>query len=150
MIDSPVILLAEDREDDVIIIRNAFARTTFPYRLTVVRDGEEAVAYLEGAGAYADRARYPFPSVLLLDLKMPRKDGFEVLDWIRGRAEFSSLRVVVLTSSKLTSDINQAYERGANSFLVKPAAFENYAELAEFVNGFWLRCNQVLQPASND
>src|SRR4051812_8405217 len=122
MTDSPVILLAEDREDDGIIIRNAFARTTFPYRLTVVRDGEEAVAYLEGAGAYADRARYPFPSVLLLDLKMPRKDGFEVLDWIRGRAEFSSLRVVVLTSSKLTSDINQAYERGAKSFLVKPAA----------------------------
>lgn len=146
MTDSPVpaILLAEDREDDVIIIRKAFARTSFPCRLNVVRDGEQVVHYLEGTGVYGDRSRFPFPSVLLLDLKMPRKDGFEVLDWIRARAEFSSLRVVVLTSSKLTSDINEAYERGANSFLVKPAAFENYAELAEFINGFWLQCNQVL------
>lgn len=149
MTDSPVILLAEDREDDVIIIRKAFARTSFPCHLNVVRDGEQAVAYLEGAAPYEDRSRYPFPAVLLLDLKMPRKDGFEVLDWIRARPEFSSLRVVVLTSSKETSDINEAYDRGANSFLVKPAAFENYAELAEFINGFWLQCNQVLQPVPN-
>jgi CheY-like chemotaxis protein len=147
--DSPVILLAEDREDDVIIIRKAFARTSFPYRLNVVRDGEQAVDYLEGAPPFDNRSRSPFPSVLLLDLKMPRKDGFEVLDWIRARPQFSSLRVVVLTSSKVTADINQAYARGANAFLAKPAGFENYTELAEFINGFWLQCNQVLQPMAN-
>jgi len=144
MSDYPVILLAEDREDDVIIIRKAFAKTNFPYVLKVVGDGEQAIAYLKGEAPYDDRSRFPLPSLLLLDLKMPRKDGFEVLDWIRGQPEFFGLRVVVLTSSKLTSDINLAYERGASSFLVKPDAFENYVELTEFINGFWLQFNQVV------
>src|SRR6267142_899156 len=145
MPDRPIILLAEDREDDVIIIRKAFAKSNFPCLLNVVRDGEQVIAYLKGETPFADRDQHPLPSLLLLDLKMPRKDGFEVLQWIRAQPAFFALRVVVLTSSRLTSDINLAYERGANSFLVKPADFENYVELSEFINGFWLQFNKTIE-----
>src|SRR5882724_8937388 len=144
MTDYPVILLAEDREDDVLILRKALAKTNFPYNLQVVRDGEQALAYLKGEAPYQDRAAYPLPALLLLDLKMPRKDGFDVLSWLRQQPDFFALRVVVLTSSHLTADINLAYKLGANSYLVKPADLLNYIELTEFINGFWLQFNQTL------
>src|ERR1043166_2138473 len=104
-----VILLAEDNEDDVLLIQRAFRQVgllTPPY---VVRDGEEAIAYLKGAGHYANRDRYPFPELLLLDLKMPRKNGFDVLGWIRSDLGLSPLRVVVLTTSEDLRDVNEAY-----------------------------------------
>jgi len=145
----PVILLAEDREDDILVIRKAFAKSTFPYVLQVVRNGEEVLAYLQGEPPYDDRTRFPLPTLLLLDLKMPRKDGFEVLKWIRQQPDFFALRVVVLTSSQLSSDTNRAYEAGANSFLVKPTDFQNYLELTEFINGFWLQFNSTLQAAAS-
>jgi CheY-like chemotaxis protein len=144
----PVILLAEDREDDILVIRKAFARSTFPYLLRAVRNGEEVLSYLQGEPPYDDRTMFPLPTLLLLDLKMPRKDGFEVLEWIRQQPDLFSLRVVVLTSSQLSSDTTRAYEAGANSFLVKPADFQNYVELTEFINGFWLRFNSTLQVAT--
>jgi CheY-like chemotaxis protein len=141
---APVVLLAEDREDDIIILRKALAQTDAPYTLSIVRDGEQAIAYLSGQAPYEDRAKNPLPSLLLLDLKMPRKDGFEVLQWIREQPDFFALRVVVLTSSQESPDINRAYELGANSFLVKPAEFQNYLKLSEFINGFWLQFNKTL------
>jgi CheY-like chemotaxis protein len=82
--------------------------------------------------------------MLLLDLKMPRKDGFEVLEWIRSQPDLFALRVVVLSSSQVQSDIDRAYELGASSYLVKPDAFENYLQLTEFINGFWLLFNQAV------
>src|SRR5690242_16436232 len=112
-----VILLAEDREDDILIIRKAFAHTNFPGSLFAVRNGEEAIAYLEGAAPYENRAEYPLPVLLLLDLKMPRKNGFEVLTWIRQQSGLVALRVIILTSSEEDSDLKLAYELGANSFL---------------------------------
>jgi CheY-like chemotaxis protein len=99
---------------------------------------------LQGTGSYADRVKCPLPSLLLLDLKMPRKDGFEVLEWIRSQPDFFALRVVVLSSSEVQSDIDRAYELGANSYLVKPDEFENYLQLTEFINGFWLLFNQAV------
>jgi CheY-like chemotaxis protein len=145
MPSEPVILLAEDREDDILVIRRAFAKSTFPYLLRVVRNGEEVLSYLRGEPPYDDRAMFPLPALLLLDLNMPRKDGFEVLEWIRQQPDLFSLRVVVLTSSELSSDTTRAYEAGANSFLVKPTDFQNYVELTEFINGFWLQFNSTLQ-----
>jgi CheY-like chemotaxis protein len=141
---APVILLAEDRPDDVIIMRKALAKTNADYRLFVVPDGELAIAYLQGTGSHADRVKYPLPSLLLLDLKMPRKDGFEVLEWIRSQPDLFALRVVVLSSSQVQSDIDRAYELGASSYLVKPDEFENYLQLTEFINGFWLLFNQAV------
>src|SRR6266850_3873045 len=132
-----VILLAEDREDDAILIRKAFARTGISNPIYVVHDGEEAVHYLEGSGKYSNRELYPLPDLLLLDLKMPRMDGFEVLQWLREHSELKGLRVVVLTSSQDIYDVNKAYSLGANSFLVKPLEFENYTALTRTLAKFW-------------
>jgi len=145
MPDEPVILLAEDREDDVLIIKKAFAQSPLPYTMRVVRDGEQAIQYLKAEPPYSDRVKNPFPSVILLDLKMPRRDGFEVLQWIREQPELFGTRVVVLTSSVISADINRAYEAGANSFLTKPSDFQSYVELTEFINGFWLQHNKTLE-----
>src|SRR5438477_12877403 len=115
-----VILLAEDREDDVLLIRRAFNKANLLNPLHLVHDGDEAIAYLKGEGQFANRAEYPLPSLLLLDLKMPRRDGFEVLQWVREQSSLKALRVIVLTSSEHIQDVNRAYDLGANSFLVKP------------------------------
>src|SRR5258705_12172576 len=113
-----VILLAEDREDDILLVQRAFAKGEIANPLFVVRDGDEAICYLSGIGKYGNRAEYPLPDLLLLDLKMPRTDGFEVLRWVRQQPGLSALRIVVLTSSENIRDVNQAYRLGANSFLV--------------------------------
>jgi len=131
-------LLAEDREEDVVSIRHAFAKANFLNPLQVVTSGEEAIAYLRGEGKYADRDEYPLPSLLLLDLKMPRKDGFQVLEWIRQQPVLSALRVVVLTASDRISDVNRAYQLGASSFLVKPVDFPNFVEMTRALKGYWL------------
>lgn len=125
------ILIAEDDENDVFLIRRAFHQAQFENPLHVVSNGEEAIAYLKGDEPFADREKYPTPSLVLLDLKMPRKNGFEVLSWIRQHPEFNALAVVVLTSSQESSDINQAYALGANSYLVKPA---NFLSLVDMIN----------------
>ena len=137
------ILLAEDREDDILLIRKAFASAYIPNPLYFVRDGEEAIAYLRGEGTYANRAEFPLPDLLLLDLKMPRVDGFEVLQWIREQPSLSSLRIVVLTSSDQLRDVNRAYQLGANSFLVKPLDFQNFRSLSKMIEGYWLNTSKA-------
>jgi len=132
------ILLAEDRDDDILLIRRAFARAYVSNPLQIVRDGEGAIAYLKGEGQYANRVEYPMPDLLLLDLKMPRVDGFEVLKWIRQQPDLSSLRVIVLTASESIRDVNIAYRLGANSYLVKPLDFQHFVEMNSFLNGYWL------------
>lgn len=142
MPDQAVILLAEDREDDILLIRKAFQKGGISNPFFVVRDGEEVVAYLKGDGKFYNRAEYPLPSLLLLDLKMPRMDGFEVLKWIRTQPGLSALRVVVLTSSERIRDVNVAYNLGANSFLVKPMDFEHVLELTKILKEYWLRLDK--------
>ena len=142
MSDHAVILLVEDREDDVVIIRRAFSKGNILNPLFVVRDGDEAVAYLSGEGKFSNRHEYPLPDLVLLDLKMPGRDGFEVLRWLRKQPGLSSLRVVVLTSSEELRDVNQAYQLGANSFLVKPMDFENFVKVGQALRGYWLWLNK--------
>jgi CheY-like chemotaxis protein len=139
MSDQAVILLAEDREDDILLIRRAFAQGKVFNPLQVVRDGDETISYLAGIGKYQNRAEYPLPDLLLLDLKMPRVDGFEVLKWVRQQPELAALRVVVLTSSDSIRDVNAAYHLGANSFMVKPMDFENVVEMGKMLRDYWLR-----------
>src|SRR5207237_10670820 len=100
MPDQAVILLVEDRGDDVLLIQRAFKRASLNNPVQVVRDGEQAISYLAGEGIFRNRAEYPLPWLILLDLKMPRVDGFEVLKWIRSQPELRRLIVVVLTSSE--------------------------------------------------
>src|SRR4051812_5741045 len=143
MPDQPLVLLVEDREDDVLLIRKAFERVKMDTAIQVVRDGEEAIWYLSGIGKYKNRAEYPLPWLVLLDLKMPRVNGFEVLKWIRQQSNCKSLIVVVLTSSEHIQDVNKAYALGANSFMIKPLDFENTIALTEAIQQYWLKWNRL-------
>ena len=136
------ILVVDDDVNDVFLLRRAFQRANLAAALRVAQDGEQAVAYLGGQGEYADRERYPLPALMLLDLKMPRKSGFEVLEWLRRQPGLRRLIVVVLSSSNQHSDINRAYDLGANSYLVKPAGFDRLLELVESVSTYWLILNE--------
>src|SRR5947208_17166337 len=138
MSERAVILLAEDNEDHILLIRRAFTKALIANPFYVVRNGEEAIAYFKGEGRFANRAEYPLPSLLLLDLRMPRKDGYEVLQWIRSHPGVRKLRIVVLTTSDDIQDVNRAYQLGANSFLVKPVDFSNFVELTQSIKGYWL------------
>jgi len=143
MRETGVILLAEDDEDDILLVQRAFKEAHIVNPLHVVRDGEEVIAYLKGEGEYWNRAEYPLPSLLLLDLKMPLTNGFEVLEWIRSHPSLRALRVIVLTSSAELRDVNEAYQFGANSFLVKPTDFGNFITLFKSLHSYWLRTDQT-------
>jgi CheY-like chemotaxis protein len=139
MPDSGVILIVEDREDDIVLIRKAFEKASLTNPVQVARDGEEAVAYLGAEGKYANRAEYPLPVIVLLDLKLPRIDGFEVLSWIRQQEGIQGLPVIVLTSSTQIQDVNRAYALGANSFFVKDIDFEQIVNLSTLIRHYWLQ-----------
>jgi len=136
-VQEPLILLVEDREDDVLMLRRSFQKAGISNPIQIVRDGEEAISYLAGTERFSDRVEFPLPELILLDLKMPRVDGFEVLQWIRSQRNFSGIRVVVLSSSDSIQDVNLAYKLGANSFLVKPTDFNSFVELSDFISQYW-------------
>jgi CheY-like chemotaxis protein len=143
MAEHAVILLAEDEEDYVLLIKRAFAKANIPNPLHVVWNGQEAIAYLKGEGKYSNREEYPLPDLFLLDLKMPRVNGFEVLKWVRAQPGLAPLRVLVLTSSDAIRDVNEAYKLGANSFLVKPMDFQDFAQLSRLIQEFWLKTSKT-------
>jgi CheY-like chemotaxis protein len=134
----PLILLAEDDENDITLFRRALVKANIRNPVEIVRDGEEAIAYLKGEGKFSDRVKYPLPALMLLDLKMPRIDGFQVLDWIRRQSELKALRVVVLTVSRDIYDVTRAYRFGANSFLVKSLDSQTFTQLVESIHQYWL------------
>ena len=138
-----VVLYAEDDVNDVMLMQRAFAKAGAGERLRVVPDGKEAIAYLQGKGKYADRSEYPLPVLLLIDLKMPSKSGFEVLKWVRNHPELEMLPTVVLTSSESDPDIKRAYELGVNSYLIKPPTLAKITALAENLDRYWLNLNRV-------
>jgi CheY-like chemotaxis protein len=138
MWDDPTILLAEDDPDDALITQITFRKARLANRLEVVRDGEQAIAYLKGEGRYADRCLFPFPMLLLLDLHMPKVDGFEVLEWLRKPPSLPHLSVAVLTSSDHDPDARRAFELGADSYLIKPPDAGTLLELVQRLHAFWL------------
>src|SRR5262249_444814 len=122
------VLVAEDESTDAFLLRLAFAKGRIPATLHFVVNGEEAIAYLKGETRYADRTTHPLPDLMLLDLKMPRVNGFDVLRWLRQQPGLKRLPVAVLSSSGLTEDLNLAYELGANCYLVKPCDLDKMLE----------------------
>ena len=137
------VLLVEDDTNDVLLIQRAFRQAGLSAPLRVA-DGEEAVAYLGCGEPYADRARHPRPALVLLDLKLPRRGGLEVLEWLRAQpAAVSRVPVVVLTSSKESGDIERAYELGANSYLVKPVRFDALLDMVKSLGSYWAVHNQT-------
>lgn len=137
------ILHVEDDPNDILLVQRALKKANSPSNILSVSDGDRALAYLGGAQEYTNRERYPFPQLVLLDLKMPRKSGLEVLAWIRSQPNLKRLLVVVFTSSKHDQDINRAYELGANSYLVKPVGFEELVQTMAQIQNYWGTLNQT-------
>lgn len=133
-----VILLVEDNEDDVFLMQRALKAAGIQNPLHVVTDGEQAVAYLSGKEQFADRKRYPFPSLIFLDLKLPYISGLEVLTWKQGRTDLPPAIVIVITSSNEPSDLKTAYQSGASSYVVKPPTAEQLTDIAKAFRLFWL------------
>ncbi len=135
------ILLVEDNEDDVILIQRALRKGGIHAPIHLARNGEEAIDFFSIAGQAHHHASHPLPTVVLLDLKLPKKNGFEVLEWIKGHEQFASLPVVVFTSSVQERDLTQAYALGANSYLKKPATMAETTDLLKTVSAYWLDSN---------
>ena len=135
------ILLVDDSENDLMLMKIAFEDAGFSNPLQTVENGEQAIAYLKGENPYADRSMYPLPNVILLDLNMPKKSGFEVLAWIRTQPGLKRIPIVILTASVRMEDVEQAYDLGASSFLVKPASMH---ELIAMIHCLleWFRYNR--------
>ncbi len=137
------ILLVEDDPNDVLLIQRAFGKAGLKDSLRVARDGQQAIDYLQGNREYGDRRLFPMPFLVLLDLKMPGVDGFEVLDWVRSSPDMKRTLVVVLTSSNLQADVDRAYELGANSYLVKPVEFEEMASMVQRFESYWSEISRM-------
>ena len=137
---SAKILWVEDDPDDVLLIGRAIRKAGLE-QPALVRDGREAVAYLSGSGPFADRALHAFPTLVLLDLKLPKMSGFEVLQWIREHEETSRLPVVMFTSSNERADVDRAYSLGANAYLLKSVDHEHLVDALQRVRAFWMDVN---------
>ena len=125
------ILHVEDDPNDTLLLEHACRKAGVVFNLQAVSDGDQAIAYLRGLNAFSDRAKHPMPKLILLDLKMPRVSGFDVLTWLRSEDSLRGLPVVVLTSSNHDADVKRAYDLGAKSYLAKPVGFDALVELVK-------------------
>jgi len=132
------VLHIDDDPNDTELFQAAVRRANAPFIVRNVSDAEQAMAYLSGRGNYANRSLYPLPALVLLDLKMPRATGFDVLTWIRNHPEVGNLPVVVFSGSELEDDIQRAYAGGADSYLIKPIGFNALIELVRTINSSWI------------
>jgi CheY-like chemotaxis protein len=139
----PGLLLVEDNEDDVFLMTRALKNAGVDLPVQVVGDGQQAVEYLGRTGQFAGRGDSLNPMAVFLDIKLPRVSGLEVLRWIRSQPEVRRLVVIVLTSSNHPTDLRQAYDLGANSYVVKPASYEHLVQFAEAFKSYWLVNNRV-------
>lgn len=137
------VLYVEDEEDDVFLVRHAFKEARVSSPLLSVADGEAALEYLSGAGKYCNRAEYPLPILLLLDINMPKVSGLDVLKWLRAQPCFRALPTLIVSSSNQESDIRAAYDLGANGYVVKPSALDQLLIIAKAIRDYWLVHNQT-------
>lgn len=136
--NKPIVLWAEDSDDDAFLMERAFRTAELPDLLFRVPDGLQATKYLSGFEPFSDRQQYPYPSLLLLDIKMPFMSGFDVLAWKNSKPEFQELPVIVLTSSEMSRDIEEAFRLGASEYLVKPSTFEKLVEQVKQLHAKWI------------
>lgn len=132
------ILYAEDEPNDILFLELAFKRTRSPHTLRAVPDGQQAMDYLGGKTPFDDRLRYPLPALILLDINMPKKNGLEVLEWIRQQSHFTSLPVLMLTSSTRPEDVERARQLGADDYLLKPSDPLKLVEVVKSIHERWL------------
>jgi CheY-like chemotaxis protein len=135
------ILVAEDDPNDVALLKMALARVNSGHAVFFVSDGCEAINYLRGDGPYADRSKYPFPNVLITDLKMPRCSGLDLLKWLHDHEECGVIPTIVLSNSTLADDIKKSYQLKANTFFKKPADFDGLMNLLRMILGYWFEAH---------
>jgi CheY-like chemotaxis protein len=131
------ILVVEDNADEVLLMQRAFKRAGLDISVRFVVNGDEAIDYLSGLERFRDRAAFPEPDLVIMDLKMPRKSGFELLEWFRNLQEGALIPVVVLTSSSRDSDVERAYNLGANSYFIKPTNFDEFRRTIRILYEYW-------------
>ena len=135
------VLLVEDDLNDIFLVKRAFKMARIKNPLQIVTDGQEAISYLRGDGKYADREAHPLPKLIVMDIRMPRRSGFEVLEWVKSSKPLRRIPVVIVSSSDNPADINRAYELGANAYMVKPVEFHAVEHLFESITHYWgLEC----------
>jgi CheY-like chemotaxis protein len=132
------VLVADDDSNDVFFVRRAFEKAGFTFSIKDVSDGELVIEYLRGAEPYSDRSLHPVPALMLLDLKMPKVNGFEVLEWLQAQQGFEAMKVVVLSSSGLPADVEKAKRLGAHDYRVKPADVSEMLGLVQELAARWL------------
>jgi len=132
------ILVADDETNDIFFLRRAFQKAGLDPKIFEATDGEQVEKYLAGEDSFSDRSRFPLPGLLVLDIKMPKRDGFDVLKWLQGREDLKTLNVVMLTSSSQDCDIRKARELGARDYFVKPSDFDQLTKLVQTLAERWL------------
>ena len=144
------IVIVEDNENDAQLLEMAFRAIGVHCPVRMVEDGDAAIEYLRGCGKYEDRAAFPFPNVLFLDLKMPRVSGFDVLRWLKEHPDCAVMPTMVFSSSSVAEDVKLAYELGANGYLAKPAAFNDLKAMLRSTLEFWEWCCKPVLPKKCD
>ncbi len=142
------ILLAEDSESDLVLMRYAFEKAGVTNPVHEVRDGQEAIEYLSGHGQYADRARYALPCIIITDLKMPRVDGFALLEWLQSRPEFARVPKLVLSASSIEADRKRAAQLGGCAYFVKPAGLNDLVRTVAHIDEKWISEHCPLRQAA--
>jgi len=143
MLANDLVLVAEDNPDDALLLRRALEKAGIRSRIKIVNDGEELLLYLQGQGVYANRESSPMPSLVILDLKMPRKGGLEVLEWMNENRDLAIVPTIVLSASNLETDVRSAYHLGANTFFLKPSTFDELVETMKMVETYWRKALKV-------
>ena len=138
MAQQELVLVAEDSAEDFFFLERALHRSNVPLRLHRCANGDEAKQYLAGMGEYADRARFPLPALLLLDLNMPHVTGFEVLSWIKTQPFLKRIPVITFSSSSLKKDVDKSYDLGTSSHVVKPVNAQDLEDIVRAIHKWWL------------
>jgi CheY-like chemotaxis protein len=136
------ILVVDDSEDDLFFIKRALDRVGIGKTVNYVHNGLEAIEYLSGNGWFSDRQQYPFPTIILSDLKMPRMDGFELLRWVRDHPDCGVIPTILFSTSVIEADVREAYRLGANAYMVKPSKFQEMDDLLRRLCEFWTHCER--------
>ena len=139
-------LMVDDSKEDAFFVKRALEASQVAHFFHSVMDGSEGLAYLKAEGTYADRQAFPFPNVLLCDLKIPGMDGFDFLRWLRDHPQCKVIPTIIFSSSVLESDVHQSYVLGANAYLEKPASFGDLTTTIQLLYQFWSRCHVPLPP----